>query len=98
MNEGRPTRGVDKVGEALNERRKSVNGSSGLVAGVAYKRDIDDMRESPAMDVMGLLLARGAKVSYADPFVPVVHGREWSGGYDLASVYMTRSNSTQYSL
>ena len=48
------------------------------------------------MDVMGLLLARGAKVSYADPFVPVVHGREWSGGYDLASVDMTRGNIAQY--
>ena len=54
--------------------------------GVAYKRDIDDMRESPAMDIMGLLLARGAKVSYADPFVPEVHAREWSGGYDLKAV------------
>jgi UDP-N-acetyl-D-glucosamine dehydrogenase len=66
------------------------------VAGVAYKRDIDDMRESPAMDVMGLLLARGAKVSYADPYVPVVHGREWSGGYDLSAVDMTRGSLAQY--
>jgi UDP-N-acetyl-D-glucosamine dehydrogenase len=67
-----------------------------LVAGVAYKRDIDDMRESPAMDVMGLLLARGAKVSYADPYVPVVHGREWSGGYDIKAVDMTRGQIAQY--
>jgi UDP-N-acetyl-D-glucosamine dehydrogenase len=96
INAGMPHYVVDKVGEALNERRKSVNGSSVLVAGVAYKRDIDDMRESPAMDVMGLLLARGAKVSYADPFVPVVHGREWSGGYDVTSVDMTRGNIAQY--
>src|SRR5258708_12484900 len=54
------------------------------------------MRESPAMDVMGLLLARGAKVSYADPFVPVVHGREWSGGYDIAAVDMARGSLAQY--
>ena len=54
--------------------------------GVAYKRDIDDMRESPALDVMGLLLARGAKIAYADPYVPEVHGREWSGGYDIKAV------------
>jgi UDP-N-acetyl-D-glucosamine dehydrogenase len=96
INAGMPHYVVDKVGEALNERRKSVNGSHVLIAGVAYKRDIDDMRESPAMDVMGLLLARGAKVSYADPFVPVVHGREWSGGYDLTAVDMTRGNIAQY--
>src|SRR3954452_3080206 len=87
---------VDKVGEALNTRRKAVNGSNVLVAGVAYKRDIDDMRESPAMDVMGLLLARGAKVSYADPWVPEGHGREWSGGYDIKAVDMTRGSIAQY--
>src|SRR3954462_14629616 len=96
INAGMPHYGVDKVGEALNTRRKAVNGSNVLVAGVAYKRDIDDMRESPAMDVMGLLLARGAKVSYAAPYVPVVHGREWSGGYDLKAVDMTRGQIAQY--
>jgi UDP-N-acetyl-D-glucosamine dehydrogenase len=67
-----------------------------LVAGVAYKRDIDDMRESPAMDVMGLLAARGAQVSYADPYVPEVHGREWAGGYDIKAVDMTRGSIRQY--
>src|SRR5688572_13281401 len=96
INAGMPHYVVDKVGEALNERRKSVNGSQVLIAGVAYKRDIDDMRESPAMDVMGLLLGRGAKVSYADPFVPVVHGAEWPGGYDLKAVDMTRGSIAQY--
>jgi UDP-N-acetyl-D-glucosamine dehydrogenase len=96
INAGMPHYVVDKVGEALNERRKAVNGSHVLIAGVAYKRDIDDMRESPAMDVMGLLLGRGAKVSYADPFVPVVHGREWSGGYDVTAVDMTRGHIAQY--
>ena len=54
--------------------------------GVAYKRDIDDVRESPALDVMGLLHARGAQVSYVDPHVPEVHGREWSGRFDIKSV------------
>jgi UDP-N-acetyl-D-glucosamine dehydrogenase len=96
INGGMPHYVVDKVVEALNTRRKAVNGSHVLVAGVAYKRDIDDMRESPAMDVMGLLLARGAKVSYADPYVPVVHGREWSGGYDLHAVDLTRGQIAQY--
>jgi UDP-N-acetyl-D-glucosamine dehydrogenase len=87
---------VDKVADALNTRRKPINGSSILVAGVAYKRDIDDMRESPALDIMGLLLARGARVSYADPYVPEVHGREWSGGYDIRAVDIPRGSLGQF--
>jgi poly-beta-1,6-N-acetyl-D-glucosamine synthase len=67
-----------------------------LVAGVAYKRDIDDMRESPALDVMGLLHAKGATVAYADPFVPEVHGRDWPGGFDLRAVDLTRGTLGQY--
>ena len=86
INGGMPHYVVDKVAEALNTKRKAINGSNVLIAGVAYKRDIDDMRESPALDVMGLLHARGAKVSYADPYVPEVHGREWSGRYDIKAV------------
>jgi len=87
---------VDKVVEALNERRKSVNGSTVLIAGIAYKRDIDDMRESPALDVMGLLHAKGAKLAYADPYVPQLHAREWSGREDLRAVEMTRGDISQY--
>jgi UDP-N-acetyl-D-glucosamine dehydrogenase len=87
---------LDKVAEALNTRRKAINGSNVLIAGVAYKRDIDDMRESPALDVMGLLLSRGARVSYTDPFVPEVHGREWSGGYDIKAVDVQRGSFAQY--
>ena len=87
---------VDKVGEALNTRRKAINGSKILIAGVAYKRDIDDMRESPALDVMGLLHARGAEVSYTDPFVPEVHGREWPGQFDIRSVDAGRGSFGHY--
>ena len=57
---------VGKVREALNGRRKAVNGSSVLILGVAYKRDISDVRESPALDVLRLLEADGATVSYHD--------------------------------
>ncbi len=96
INAGMPHYVVEKVSEALNTKRKAVNGSSVLVAGVAYKRDIDDMRESPALDVMGLLHGKGAKVSYADPFVPEVHGRDWSGRYDLKAVDLTRGSIAQY--
>ena len=61
---------VDKVQNALNEAGKPVKGSKILVVGVSYKRDIDDMRESPALDVMLLLQRRGGIVTYTDPYVP----------------------------
>jgi UDP-N-acetyl-D-glucosamine dehydrogenase len=61
---------VDKVQSALNNHSKPVKGSHVHVAGVAYKRNIDDMRESPALDVILLLQKRGAKITYSDPFVP----------------------------
>jgi UDP-N-acetyl-D-glucosamine dehydrogenase len=61
---------VDKVQNALNDASKPVKGSHIHVMGVAYKRDIDDMRESPALDVMMLLMKRGAEVTYSDPHVP----------------------------
>jgi UDP-N-acetyl-D-glucosamine dehydrogenase len=87
---------VEKVGDALNTKRKAINGANILIAGVAYKRDIDDMRESPSLDVMGLLHAKGAKVSYIDPFVPEVHGREWSGRFDIRAVELSRGAYASY--
>jgi UDP-N-acetyl-D-glucosamine dehydrogenase len=62
---------VDKVSGALNTQRKPLNGSHIHIMGVAYKRDIDDMRESPAIDVAYLLMKAGSKVTYSDPYVPV---------------------------
>jgi UDP-N-acetyl-D-glucosamine dehydrogenase len=76
---------VDKIGEALNGARKSINGSRVLVVGVTYKRDIDDIRESPALDVMAVLHEKGARISYSDPFVPTLSARGWPGGYELHS-------------
>ena len=96
INGGMPHYVVDKIAEALNTKRKAINGSKVLIAGVAYKRDIDDMRESPALDVMGLLHARGAEVSYVDPHVPEVHGREWSGRFDIKAVNAGRGSFGQY--
>ena len=61
---------VEKVQDALNDQGKPVKGSRIHIMGVAYKRDIDDLRESPALDVMLLLERRGAIVSYSDPYVP----------------------------
>jgi UDP-N-acetyl-D-glucosamine dehydrogenase len=63
---------ADKVQNALNDQTKPVRGSHIHIAGVAYKRNIDDVRESPALDVILLLKQRGATVSYSDPFVPVL--------------------------
>jgi UDP-N-acetyl-D-glucosamine dehydrogenase len=61
---------VDKVQNALNDHTKPLKGSRVHIMGVAYKRDIDDVRESPALDIIHLLVKRGAKVTYSDPFVP----------------------------
>ena len=63
---------VEKIQNALNDRRKAINGSRIHVVGVAYKRNIDDVRESPALDVIHLLKRRGATVSYSDPYVPSI--------------------------
>jgi len=63
---------LGKIQEALNKCKKPVNGSRVLILGVAYKPDIDDLRESPALDVIHLLQEQGADVVYHDPYVPVV--------------------------
>ena len=96
INGGMPHYVVDKVVDALNTRRKAVNGAKILLAGVAYKREIDDIRESPALDILGLLHAKGARVAYADPFVPSIAAREWPGAYDLQAVDLGRGNLAQY--
>ena len=62
---------IGKVMEALNQRGKALKGSRCLVLGIAYKKNVDDMRESPAVELMELLVKRGAQVAYADPHVPV---------------------------
>jgi UDP-N-acetyl-D-glucosamine dehydrogenase len=90
VNSAMPHYVVDKIGEALNTQRKPVNGSAILVLGVTYKKDIDDIRESPALDVMHVLHERGARISYADPHVPALRARDWPGAYDLTSVPLTR--------
>jgi UDP-N-acetyl-D-glucosamine dehydrogenase len=87
---------VSKVASALNGRRKSVNGSRILVLGVAYKRDIEDVRESPALDVMKLLQERGAEVEYSDPYVPFLTAETWHGPRALTSVEIDRDAVAQF--
>src|SRR6185369_4041602 len=65
-----PEHVVRRVVQSLNQRKRGVNGSRILVMGVAYKANIDDVRESPSLDVMELLHEMGGKVEYADPHVP----------------------------
>lgn len=85
VNSAMPDFVVEKTAWALNDDRKSVKGSKVLVLGVAYKRDIDDMRESPALDVMRLLEERGAHVVYHDPHVPSFR----EDGHEMHGVPMT---------
>ena len=73
INTSMPEYVVRKVGEALNGERKAINGSKILVLGLAYKKDVDDIRESPSIELIELLQERGAKVDYNDPFVARTH-------------------------
>ncbi|HVP91158.1 MAG TPA: nucleotide sugar dehydrogenase [Terriglobales bacterium] len=75
--------------EALNERGKSIKGAKVLVLGVAYKKDIDDPRESPAIKIVSLFQGKGAKVSYNDPYIPRVVGHREYPGMDIRSVPLT---------
>ena len=83
VNSEMPEYVVEKVRDALNQYRKALNGSRILVLGVAYKREIDDLRESPALDIMRLLEDKGALVEYHDPYVPEIrddgHSRAHQG-------------------
>lgn len=79
INTAMPYHVVSTVASALNRRNKPVNGSSVLVLGISYKKDIDDLRESPALTIIELLRAQGAKVGYHDPFFPVLDkGRKYN--------------------
>jgi UDP-N-acetyl-D-glucosamine dehydrogenase len=82
INLGMPRYVGRKVQDALNEQGKPLKGSQILVLGAAYKPDIDDLRESPALDVIGLLQQKGAVVSYHDPYVPSIKEEE----FELSSV------------
>jgi UDP-N-acetyl-D-glucosamine dehydrogenase len=86
---------VDKVTDALNRRGKSVMGSRVLVLGIAYKKDVEDMRESPSVELMEILREKGAVVDYSDPHVPAFP-RMREHYFDLKSVELTPSNIASY--
>ncbi len=103
VNTGMPRYVVNKVAEALNDEGKAVRGARIAVLGVAYKRDVDDVRESPALDIIQLLVERGALVSYHDPHVPslrlehektmhsVVLNSEWLSSADCVVIVTDHS-------
>jgi len=84
INTNMPRYVVSRVMEALNDRSKALKGSKILILGAAYKPDIEDMRESPALDVIGLLRNKGALVEYHDPYIPHIHHE--SDGWQMDSV------------
>jgi UDP-N-acetyl-D-glucosamine dehydrogenase len=96
VNGAMPEYVVTKVGDALNTHRKAINGSSILVLGVAYKKNIDDVRESPALDVIHLLHERGATIEYADPHVPTVRKDGWVGGFEMIAVNLDQADLEKY--
>ena len=72
VNSSMPGYVVDRIGAALNTKKKAINGARIHLFGIAYKRDVSDMRESPALDILELLHRRGAELSYTDPYVPAL--------------------------
>jgi UDP-N-acetyl-D-glucosamine dehydrogenase len=97
VNSNMPHWVLNKVISALNDRGMSLKGANILVLGIAYKKNVDDMRESPAVKLMELLTHKGAKVQYSDPHVPVFPEiRKYS--FDLSSVNLTSKNIIEYDL
>jgi UDP-N-acetyl-D-glucosamine dehydrogenase len=97
INRAMPEWVIGKVMEALNQRSKALRGSRALVLGIAYKKDVDDMRESPAVELMELLRTHGAQVEYSDPHVPVFP-RMREHRFDLKSVALDAGSIARYDL
>lgn len=87
---------VSKTVEALNEKGKSIKGAKVLILGIAYKEDIDDQRESPALKIISLLKEKGAKVSYNDPYVPQSFGHRDYPGLELKSVALSEKKLREF--
>ena len=80
---------VEKIAWGLNDHGKSIRGAKILILGVAYKKDVDDTRESPAMEIMRLLKEKGAEIAYHDPFVSQLYTMRHYDFSDLSSVELT---------
>ncbi len=89
INTSMPYHVVDSVAAALNDKQKSLKGSKILLLGVAYKKDVDDLRESPSLKLLELLTARGAKLDYNDPYFPALHKMRHYDFSKMRSVELT---------
>lgn len=95
VNSSMPHWVFNKIADALNAREKAIKNSRILILGVAYKRDVDDMRESPSLAIMELLQEKGAYLSYADPHVPVIPKMR-AYHFNMSSVELTQSLISSY--
>lgn len=95
INNAMPQWVVNKISAALNDREKAIKNSKILILGAAYKRNVDDMRESPSLVVMDILLKMGAQVSYSDPHVPHLSPTRHTD-FEMNSVEMTQQNLSAY--
>ncbi len=97
VNVGMPRYVITRLMESLNERGKALKGAKILVLGLAYKKDVDDMRESPSLELIELLKHFGAKADYNDPHIPVCpHTREFPHLAGMKSVPLTPANIKKY--
>lgn len=95
INTSMPYYVIERTIQALNSQSKSIKGAKALVIGIAYKKDVDDMRESPSLKLIDLLLQQGAKVDYHDPYIPVMP-KTRRHNFDLRSVPLTPENLASY--
>lgn len=96
VNTAMPYNVVERVTEALNEREKSLKGSKILLLGIAYKKDVDDLRESPSLKLLELLTERGAKMDYNDPYFPALHKMRHYDFSHMRSVDLTPKRLGSY--
>ena len=92
VNAGMPYFVVQRVAEALNEQGKALKGAKIMVLGAAYKKDVDDPRESPGLKIISLLQSKGSDVSYHDPHIPLLWGGRHFPGLNLKSVDFSPEN------
>ena len=95
VNQAMPDYVVSKTMDGLNDRCKALKGSKVLVLGIAYKKNVDDMRESPSVNIMELLEAKGAVLSYSDPHVPQFPKMR-EHHFDLSSVPLTAESLSSF--
>lgn len=96
INTAMPYHVVNAVANALNERQKSLKGARVLLLGIAYKKDVDDLRESPSLKLMQLLMERGARLDYNDPYFPALHKMRHYDYSSMRSVELTPEALASY--